>query len=55
MSDIKEQCVKQLEEVLIEVEKAMADIKAGKFDEASEALKQLKSSYQQEIENRKVS
>lgn len=55
MTDIKDKCVQQLEEVLAEVEKAMKDIKAGDFDKATEVLKQLKSSYQQEKQNRKVS
>ncbi|MDX1922275.1 MAG: hypothetical protein SFW65_03980 [Alphaproteobacteria bacterium] len=47
MTELKEKCVKQLEEVLVSVEKAMKDIQAGKYDEASAVLEQLKAGYQE--------
>ncbi len=47
MTELKQKCVKQLEEVLVSVEKAMKDIQAGNYDEASAVLEQLKAGYQE--------
>ena len=47
MTELKQKCVQQLEEVLQSVEKAMRDIQAGKYDEASQVLEQLKAGYQE--------
>jgi hypothetical protein len=47
MTDTKTIAVQQLQDVLKSVEKAMKDIQAGNYDEASRILEELKCGYQE--------
>jgi hypothetical protein len=53
MTELKQKCVEQLEDVLKSVEKAMKDIQAGKYDEASQVLEQLKAGYREAKQEQK--